>query len=368
MNYKLFISILLFATLAITHTLAHGGHDDEHDDWKPPPTATTTATTSASEENENHNKLASGNIGLGFGLTAISAAASAIGSLTPFLDLLFPYIPFLSGVKITESKGFLAGSFSFSAGILLFLTLGDLFPEAISSFKESGIFDRKFSSLFASAIFIITVLIIMLSKKAIKVYRKDKKTEVNNNIGDSNKNDLKEVNIEEKGLNNNNDNDIVSPHTARQLKNMGVSIAIALAIHNFPEGLAVFSTTIESSRIGTIFAIALSLHKIPEGLIISLPIYYATQSRLIAFLIAASVGVISQMSGAVLGYVLFVTVWNSAVSGFLFSIVTGFLLYIILHGMIPLARSYDPKDKYCTYYLFAGLFFFCIVASIFDLA
>ncbi|CAG8576805.1 7107_t:CDS:2 [Diversispora eburnea] len=297
----------------ITHTLAHNEH--------------------------SNSKLASGNIGLGFGLTAMSAAASALGSLTPFLDLLFPYIPCLSGVKITESKGFLAGSFSFSAGILLFLTLGDLFPESISSFKESRKFDRKFSSILASSIFIITVLIIMLSKKAIKVYREDEKTEVFNNIDDSKNNVLKEeVKIGEKDLNN-EDNDIVSPHTARKLKHLGVSIAIALAIH-----------------------------KIPEGLIISLPIYYATQSRLIAFSIAASVGVVSQMLGAILGYVLFVTVWNSAVSGFLFAIVTGFLLYIILHGMLPLARSYDPKDKYCTYYLFAGLFFFCFVESIFDLA
>ncbi|CAG8793685.1 20631_t:CDS:2, partial [Racocetra persica] len=134
-----------------------------------------------------------------------------------------------------------------------------------------------------------------------------------------------------------------------------------------PEGLSTFATAIANAKIGVIYAIALSLHKIPEGLIISLPIYYATGSRLKAFLIAASVGVTSQMLGAVLGYVIFITVWNDAVSGFLFSIVTGTLLYVILHGMLPMARSYDPQDKYCTYYVCGGLSFFAIVASLFNL-
>jgi zinc transporter, ZIP family len=99
-----------------------------------------------------------------------------------------------------------------------------------------------------------------------------------------------------------------------------------------------------------------------------LPIYYATGSRWIAFAIAASVGVVSQMLGAVLGYVLFVTIWNDAVSGVIFSIVTASLLYAILHGMLPMAHHYDPKDKYVTHWIFAGLFFFAIVSSIFGLA
>jgi ZIP family zinc transporter len=99
-----------------------------------------------------------------------------------------------------------------------------------------------------------------------------------------------------------------------------------------------------------------------------LPIYCATGSRWIAFAIAASIGIVSQMLGAILGYVLFVTVWNDAVSGFIFSFVTAGLLYAILHGMLPMARHYDPKDKYVTIWIFAGLSFFAIVNSLFSLA
>lgn len=74
------------------------------------------------------------------------------------------------------------------------------------------------------------------------------------------------------------------------------------------------------------------------------------------------------MLGAILGYVLFVTIWNEAVSGVIFSVVTAGLLYAILHGMLPMAHHYDPKDKYVTYYIFSGLIFFAIVTSLFNLA
>ncbi|KAF0449272.1 iron permease 1 [Gigaspora margarita] len=183
-----------------------------------------------------------------------------------------------------------------------------------------------------------------------------------------------ELNGEKKvDLETNQDKNLPTPTTvvntddSQKLKSLGIQIAVALAIHNFPEGLSTFTTAIANTKISVIYAIALSLHKIPEGPIISLPIYYATGSRWKAFIIAATVGITSQMLGALQGYIVFVTVWNEAVSGFLFAFVTGSLLYVILHRMIPLARSYDPQDKYYTYCVCSGLFFFAIVASFFDL-
>ncbi|CAG8545175.1 22211_t:CDS:2 [Dentiscutata erythropus] len=282
-NKALLISLVLVIALASTSITAHGTSSTN-----PPPPPSVYAT--------DKSTLAPGNIGLGFGLTALAAFCSALGSFTPLLDLIFPYIPWLKDFRITQSKGFLAGSLSFSAGILLFLTLGDLYPEAISSFRTSNLFDPKYAD--------------------IKKVGDEKIDEENKNLPTT----------------------VVKSDDADRLRSLGIQIAVALAIH-----------------------------KIPEGLIISLPIYYATGSRLKAFLIAASVGVTSQMLGAILGYVILITVWNEAVSGFLFAIVTGALLYVILHGMLPLARSYDPQDKYYTYCVCSGLFFFAIVASLFNL-
>ncbi|RGB29911.1 ZIP zinc transporter-domain-containing protein [Rhizophagus diaphanus] len=373
---KINLVIYILTFCLITHIHAHGGVHDEHEE------ASSTKLPSVFA-NEKQSTLAEGNVGLAFGLTALAAIASALGSLTPFLDYLFPYIPFLAHIKITKSKGFIAGSMSFASGVLLSLTLGDLFPEAISAFNKSKLFDKKYSALVSAAIFAFTSFLIMIVKKFANKYRKQN---VNEGILDSENAVVKEVKIDDINVENRkspslgaetkvDENDssasrteLVDTSQAKRFKSLSFQIAAALALHNFPEGLASFATTLGNQRIGIIFAIALALHKIPEGLIISLPIFYSTGSRWKAFTIAATVGIISQFLGAILGYVLFVTVWNDVVSGVIFSIVTPSLLYAILHGMLPMAHHYDPKDKYVTYLIFSGLIFFAFVNALFSLA
>ncbi|CAG8496514.1 7896_t:CDS:2 [Cetraspora pellucida] len=127
--YKnLFISSILVITLATFSIEAHGTPSSND---KPFPSLPSVYATSKS------STFATGYISLGFGLSVMAALSSALGSFLPLLDHLFPHIPGLRDFSIVQSKGFLATSLLFSAGILLFLTLGDLYPEAIESFQTS---------------------------------------------------------------------------------------------------------------------------------------------------------------------------------------------------------------------------------------
>lgn len=62
----------------------------------------------------------------------------------------------------------------------------------------------------------------------------------------------------------------------RRLKLMGLKTALAIAIHNFPEGLATFVATLDDVHVGLAMAVGIAIHNIPEGLCVSIPIYYAT--------------------------------------------------------------------------------------------
>jgi ZIP family zinc transporter len=241
-NYKIilvFYALTFFVlSVVITNTHAHGGVDDEHEEAPP-------AKAPSVFANEKQSTLAEGNVGLAFGLTVMAAIAAALGSLTPFLDYLFRYIPFLSHIKITESKGFLAGSLSFSSGILLALTLGDLFPEAATSFSKSHLFNKKYSSLVATSIFIFTILLIIFVKHFVKKYKKRNASEES---FDSTKIEIKEVKNDDidatsrESPSSNADTEIgrddsatsraglVDAAQAKRFKSLGIQIAAALAI------------------------------------------------------------------------------------------------------------------------------------------
>ncbi|ORY00688.1 Zip-domain-containing protein [Basidiobolus meristosporus CBS 931.73] len=349
-------SFILAAFFALSCLLfpaqAHPGHDDASEGH-----ATTGGHTGT---------LASGNVGLAFGLAAISGVCSAVGSLLPFLDDLAVRMGW--AFRITNSPSFLARSFGFSSGVLLFLTLGDLFPEAIQDFKSSGSIPTQHASLLATAVFIVGVLIVMLVKKVLGRRASHHQDGSSVDGGHSNPTVENHV-IEIKGPQSNGEQ-VHQPQVQSRgdFKALGWQIAGALAVHNFPEGLATFTTTLASAKIGVMFGIALALHKFPEGMMIVLPIYYATNSRWISFLIAAGVGIATQLLGALLGYVLFVTYWNQAISATLLALASGVLLYTVINGMLPMARRYDPEDKYVSFWVFLGLWFFALVAALFSYA
>lgn len=131
-----------------------------------------------------------------------------------------------------------------------------------------------------------------------------------------------------------------APKTNRetQLLRMGLFSALAIAIHNFPEGLATFISAIQEPALGVSIAIAVAIHNIPEGIAVSVPIYFATGSRKQAFIYSFLSG-LSEPLGAIVGYFALLRFANEVVFGVVFAMVAGIMVYISLDELLPTAES-----------------------------
>jgi ZIP family zinc transporter len=127
-------------------------------------------------------------------------------------------------------------------------------------------------------------------------------------------------------------------HRRRMLR-MGLFTALAIGIHNFPEGLATFLGALSNPRLGVSIAVAIAIHNIPEGLAVSAPVYYATHSRRTAFWVSFLSG-LAEPVGGLLGYLLFRSFPNPLVFGLVFAAVAGVMVYVSLDELLPAAREY----------------------------
>jgi ZIP family zinc transporter len=128
-------------------------------------------------------------------------------------------------------------------------------------------------------------------------------------------------------------------HDDRQLMRMGVMTAVAIGIHNLPEGLATFASALSDVRLGVFIAIAIAIHNIPEGIAVSVPIFYATQDKNKAFCYSFLSGV-AEPVGALLGYLLLMPFLTPGVLAGTLAFVAGIMIYISLDELLPMAHRY----------------------------
>lgn len=131
---------------------------------------------------------------------------------------------------------------------------------------------------------------------------------------------------------------------SRALMRTGLFAALAIAIHNFPEGLATFVAALSDSRLGIGIALAIAIHNIPEGLAISAPVHYATGNRLLAFWLSFASG-LAEPLGALLGYGLLRPLLTPLVMGVIFAAVGGVMVYISLDELLPAAQRYGTHHQ-----------------------
>lgn len=123
------------------------------------------------------------------------------------------------------------------------------------------------------------------------------------------------------------------------LKRTGIITAIAISVHNFPEGFATFVASLDEFKIGIAIAVAIAIHNIPEGMAVSLPIYHATGNRKKAFLYALFSG-LAEPLGAVVGFFLIAPLLGDLTLGITFGVVAGIMIFISLDELLPSAKKY----------------------------
>ena len=128
------------------------------------------------------------------------------------------------------------------------------------------------------------------------------------------------------------------PHNPR-LMHMGVMTALAIGIHNFPEGIATFTSAVDNMALGVAIAVAIAIHNIPEGIAVSIPIYYATGDRRKAFRLSLLSG-LAEPVGAILAWLVLTPFMTPTLMGCILAGVAGIMVFISIDELLPAAREY----------------------------
>lgn len=248
--------------------------------------------------------------------------ALTLSTLAGLSTVLGGFITFF--IKKNSLK-FLSFGLGLSAGVMIFISLVDLYPEASKLIKEQ----MGDSYLWLT---VICFALGMLSAIIIDYF-----------IPDHIESDafLKQIGANEKHTDSTtsilNEN---APIEIGKIKKAGIVTAIVVAVHNFPEGLATFFISSHDIVIGLGVIIAIAIHNIPEGMAISIPVYQTTHSKRKAFLYSFMSGMAEPLGGVV-GFFIIKSFFPNLCLGTLFAFVAGIMTYISIDTLLPLSKDYD---------------------------
>jgi ZIP family zinc transporter len=234
-----------------------------------------------------------------FSLTLFAGLSTGIGSALAFF------------AKKTNHK-FLSAALGFSAGVMIYVSMIEIFVKARDSL--SVVYGDTKGYWVTTIAFFIGIAIIGIIDKLVPEAE--------------NPHELHDI-----------DEMDSSGNSSKELLRMGLFSALAVGIHNFPEGLATFTGALHDPTMGISIAVAIAIHNIPEGIAVSVPIYYATGDRKKAFFLSFLSG-LAEPVGALLGFFLLRTIFNDAMFGIVFASVAGIMVYISLDELLPTAEKY----------------------------
>ncbi|KAG2190661.1 hypothetical protein INT46_011356 [Mucor plumbeus] len=320
----------------------------------------------------------------GWIMVIISSTACVFGASIVFFD-----------GKVLENKQFLSASMAIGGGVLVFNSLYTLLPASNQKFDSNLL---TFSCFFVGVLFTVGLSYFIQWCTPHAIHTCDPTSTVTMKDSGNSINEL--VGEEENEQEEENDDNLIKPilpptpplhnhrkhkhhhhhhhHSNRDLeygsiiihnedlnqdKNdyflIGIQTAIAICIHKFPEGLIMFISNESSSQLGLSVAVAMIVHNFIEGFLISLPLYYATGSRLAAFSYASILGGMSQPLGAVLGLLAIRNVnqeQEKFLFGIIFGVVSGMMCLIAVQSMLPQAIRADATHRCVPLFFFIGIF------------
>jgi len=243
--------------------------------------------------------LSQQNLIFAFTLTLVAGLSTGLGSTLAFFT------------KATNKKQ-LAGALGLSAGVMIYVAMIEMFATARS--ELASVTGPSQGYLLTTICFFAGIAVIALIDFLVPDL--------------TNPHELKD----ESDLAN------VSPADLSLLR-MSLLTSLAVAIHNFPEGIATFTSALEDPTLGISIAIAIAIHNIPEGIAISIPVYCATGNRRKAFLLSLFSG-LAEPLGAVLAYLLLRQYHSDMMLGIVTAAVAGIMVFISLDELLPTAEKY----------------------------
>jgi ZIP family zinc transporter len=238
-----------------------------------------------------------------FALTCFAGLATGVGSCIAFF------------AKRTSTKA-LCAALGFSAGVMIYISFVELLAGAQNELRQ--IYGGCKGSCIAISAFFGGILITALIDKLVPSYENPHEVH-------------KVEEMSEKHPKN--------PFGDRKLSRAGLFFALAIGIHNFPEGLATFAAGLKNISLGISIAVAIAIHNIPEGIAVSVPIYYATGSKRKAFGWSMLSG-LAEPLGALAGFAFLYHFMSDTLLAILLASVAGVMVYISFDELLPMAEEY----------------------------
>jgi ZIP family zinc transporter len=254
-----------------------------------------------------------GNFWFAFGLTLFAGLSTGIGSALAFFT------------KSTNTR-FLSVSLGFSAGVMIYVSFFEILQKAREAMVPD--YGEKLAAWYAVFGFFAGILIIAIIDRLIPSHENPHEIKRVEDVAQVGKRDPK-------------------------LVRMGLFTALAIGIHNFPEGIATFMAGMTDTSIAIPIAVAIAIHNIPEGIAVSVPISYGTGSKKKGFYLSFLSG-LAEPIGALLAWFILMPFLNNTVFGFIFAAVAGIMVFISIDELLPTAREYG-LHHHAVYGFVAGM-------------